>query len=184
MLSTMQSQPKIKSTLDQKPSITLFYNKTKVDVDTLDKMVRSYFTKRVARKWPLVLFYNTVDICAINAFVIWQGLNYENGSMRMKQRRKFLVSLEKELCGITEEEHLVAPIFATRNGNVNLAENDASLNKRVRYTLCDRKKDQKCQSLCSRYGKHISCNLEKSNKPIDRKFEKTRKMCVVSKLSY
>ena len=184
MLSTMQSQPKIKRTLNQKPSVTLLHNKTKVDVDTLDKMVRSYFTKRVTRKWPLVLFYNTVDVSAINAFVIWQGLNYENGNMRMKQRRKFLISLEKELCGITEKEHLAAPIFATRNGNVTLAGNGASLNKRVRCTLCDRKKDQKCQSLCSRYGKHISCNLEKSSKSIECKFEKTKKTCVVSKLSY
>ena len=41
MLSTMHSQPEIESTLDQKPSIILFHNKTKGDVDTLDKMVRS-----------------------------------------------------------------------------------------------------------------------------------------------
>ena len=41
MLSTMHSQPAIESTSDQKPSIILFYSKTKGDVDTLDRKVRS-----------------------------------------------------------------------------------------------------------------------------------------------
>jgi len=58
MLSTMQSQPEIESTSDQKPSIILFYNKTKGDVDTLDRMLRSYSIKCMTRRWPLVLFYN------------------------------------------------------------------------------------------------------------------------------
>ena len=46
MLSTMHSQPEIESTLNQKPNIIQFYNKTKDGVDTLDRMVRSYSTKR------------------------------------------------------------------------------------------------------------------------------------------
>ena len=41
MLSTMHSQPEIESTSDQKPSIILFYSKTKGGVDTLDRKVRS-----------------------------------------------------------------------------------------------------------------------------------------------
>ena len=48
------------------------------------------------------------------------------------------------MCIVTEEVHPVAPISANRNGNVTLAGNGALLNKRVRFTLCDRKKDQKC----------------------------------------
>ena len=45
MLLTMNSQPDIESMSNQKPSIILFYNKTKDGVDTLDRMVRSYTTK-------------------------------------------------------------------------------------------------------------------------------------------
>ena len=66
MLSTMHSQPEIESTLDQKSSIILFYNKTKGGVDTLDRMVRSYSTKRTTRRWPLVLFYNVIDVSTVN----------------------------------------------------------------------------------------------------------------------
>ena len=135
MLSTMRSQPEIESTSDQKPSIILFYNKTKGDVDTLDRMVRSYSTKRTTRRWPLVLFYNVIDVSTINAFIIWQGINHENGSIYMRQRKKFLISLGREPCGITEEAQSVAPASATRKREVTLAGNGASLNKRARCTL-------------------------------------------------
>ena len=65
----------------------------------------------------------------------------------MRQRRKFLISPGKELCGVTEEAHPVAPISANRNGNVTLTGNGASLYKRARCTLYDEKKDQKCRSI-------------------------------------
>ena len=74
-------------------------------------MVRSHSTKRTTRRCPLVLFYNVIDVITINAFIIWQGINHENGNIYMRQRRKFLISLEKELCGITEEAQPVAPIL-------------------------------------------------------------------------
>jgi len=70
MLSTMHSQPEIKSTSDQKPSVILFYTKTKGSIDTLHRMVRSYFTKRMTRRSTLVLFYNMIDVSAINVFII------------------------------------------------------------------------------------------------------------------
>jgi len=140
----MHSQPDIESTSDQKPSIIMFYNKTKGGVDTLDRMVRSYSTKRMTRRWPLVLFYNTNDVSAINAFIIWQGIIHENGNTCMRQRRNFLICLGKELCGITDEAQPVAQISATRKRNVTPAGNGTSLNTRARCTLCDRKKDRKC----------------------------------------
>ena len=50
-----------------------------------------------------------------------RGIDYENGNICMRQRGKFLISLAKELCGVTEEAHPAAPISANRNGNVTLA---------------------------------------------------------------
>ena len=147
ILSMMHSQPKIESTLDQEPSIILFYKKAKGGFDTLDGMMKSYSIKRMTRRLPLVLLYNKIDVSAINAFIIWQGIDEENGNICRRQRRKFLISLGKELCGVTEEAHPVAPISANRNGNVTLAGNSASMNKRARCTLCDGKKDRKCRSI-------------------------------------
>ena len=80
MLSTMHSQPEIESTLDQKPSIILFRNKTKGGVGTLDRMLRSYFIKHITRRWPLVLFYTMIDVSTINAFM--QGINHDSGAFR------------------------------------------------------------------------------------------------------
>ena len=73
----------------------------------------------------------------------------------MRQKRTFLISLRKELCGITKDAQPVALIFAARKRNVTLAKNGALLNKILRCTLRDQKKDQKCQSLCSKCGKHV-----------------------------
>ena len=98
----------------------------------------------MTRRWPLVLFYNMIDVSTINAFM--QGINHENGNICMRQRKKFLINVEKELCRITEEAQPVAPVSVTRKRKVTLSENGASLKKRARCTLCD----QKCQSLCSR----------------------------------
>ena len=77
VLSTMHSQPEIESTSDQKPSIILFHNKTKDGVGTLDRMLKSYSIKRMTRRWPLVLFYNMIDVSTINAFM--QGINHNGG---------------------------------------------------------------------------------------------------------
>ena len=112
-------------------------------------MVRLYSTKHMTRRWPLVLLYeyNKINVSAINAFIIWQGIDHENGNICRRQKRKFLISLGKQLCGVTEEAHLVASISANRNRNVTLAGNGALLNKRTRCTLCDGKKDQKFLSI-------------------------------------
>ena len=105
ILSMMHSQPKIESTSDQKPSIILSYKKTKGGNDTLDGMVTSYSAKRMTRKWPFVLLYmyNKINVSAINVLIIWQGIDHENGNICIRQRQKFLISLGKELCGVTEE---------------------------------------------------------------------------------
>ena len=80
MLSTMHSHPEIESTLDQKPSIILFHNKTKGGVGTLDRMLRSYSIKGMTRKWPIVLFHNMIAVSTINAFM--QGINHDGGLFR------------------------------------------------------------------------------------------------------
>ena len=94
-----------------------------------------------------------IDVSTINAFM--EGINHENGNICVRQRKIFLISVGKELCGITEEAHSVALVSATKKRKVTLAGNGASLDKRARYTLCDREKDRKCQFLCSRWGKHV-----------------------------
>ena len=108
--------------MDRKPSITLFYNKTKDGVDTLDRMVRSYSTKHMTRRWPLVLFYYMIDVSTINAFITWQGINHENGNMRMSQRRKFLISFGKNCTELQKKYILLHQFLQPEMGMLLLLE--------------------------------------------------------------
>ena len=35
-----------------------------------------------------------IDVSATNAFIIWKGIYHENGNMCIRQKIKFLISLE------------------------------------------------------------------------------------------
>jgi len=50
--------------------MVLDYNASKAGVDTMDQMVRTYTSKRMTRRWPMVFFYNVLDVSALNAFII------------------------------------------------------------------------------------------------------------------
>ncbi len=48
----------------------LLYNKTKIGVDMMDQMVDDYISRRQTRRWPMRIFYNIIDIAALNAYII------------------------------------------------------------------------------------------------------------------
>jgi hypothetical protein len=54
----------------RKPEIIMDYNATKGGVDNLDKLVTGYSCKRRTLRWPLVIFFNILDISDYNAVVI------------------------------------------------------------------------------------------------------------------
>ena len=89
MLSTMYALPDISSTsCEKKPEVILYYNSTKSGVDILDRMVWTYTSKRMTRRWPVALFYNMLDVSAVNAYVVWQQLQGENSSCFSKKKEK------------------------------------------------------------------------------------------------
>ena len=106
MLSTMHSLPEIASNYaEKKPEVILYYNSTKSGVDILDRMVRTYTCKRMTRRWPVALFYNMIDVSAVNAYIEWQQLHGENNrNFSKKRRRKFLIHLGKELAGMSMQK--------------------------------------------------------------------------------
>jgi len=69
----------------------------------MDQMTRTYSCKRKTRRWPLVVFYNMLEISAINAYVIWKTLNRNWNSNKSHKRRLYLFQLRKELAGVSEE---------------------------------------------------------------------------------
>ena len=84
---------------EKKPEVITYYNATKGGVDTMDQMVRWFTTKRKTRRWPMVIFYNMLDISALNTFIVWMSLNKENYTAKRgnRLRRSLLISLAKEL---------------------------------------------------------------------------------------
>ena len=71
MLSTMHSQPDVDHNNEKKkPEMILYYNSTKGGVDTMDQMLRCYSVKRMTRRWPMVIFYNMIDVSALNGYII------------------------------------------------------------------------------------------------------------------
>lgn len=73
------------------------YNQTKYGVDAIDQCVGNYTVRRISRRWPLTVFYNLIDIAAINAMTIWLCQNPEWNLKRTSTRRHFLVELSKAL---------------------------------------------------------------------------------------
>ena len=104
LLSTLHSEPKVDTSNEQgKPEVILTYSETKAGVDTVYQMTRNYSCKRKTRRWSLVVFYNMLDISAINAYVIWKALNPNWNSKKSRKRRLYLLQLGKELAGVSEE---------------------------------------------------------------------------------
>jgi hypothetical protein len=86
----------------KKPEIIEFYKWSKAGVDTMDKMLGRYTTKRSTRRWPLAFFFNMLDIACLAAYILY----YENNKLLPKktyERRLFYRQLGRELCTIFVE---------------------------------------------------------------------------------
>ncbi|XP_076735180.1 uncharacterized protein LOC143414518 [Maylandia zebra] len=92
ILSSMHSVVQTDNTTKRKPNTVTLYNKTKCGVDVMDQMVREYTVRRGTRRWPVAVFYNMIDMAALNAHVLYQACT------GMKERQvDFLVELAREL---------------------------------------------------------------------------------------
>ena len=64
LLSTKHTGVRIKDNYQRVPETIAFYNKTKYGVD---QMARKYSVKARNFRWPLQVFFNILDLAAINA---------------------------------------------------------------------------------------------------------------------
>ncbi|CAF4656859.1 unnamed protein product [Rotaria sp. Silwood2] len=76
------------------------YNQTKAGVDAIDQCIENYTVHRISRRWPMVVFYNMIDIAAINAMTIWLCQNSSWNVKRTSTRRIFLTQLSKALTNL------------------------------------------------------------------------------------
>lgn len=98
LLSTLHHTGEIDVNNKNKSEINLFYNSTKGGVDVLDQMAHAFSAKRKSNRWPVVQFYNLIDVCGIAAKVIWLNL-YPNWNIKKTniRRKLFLKDLVQEM---------------------------------------------------------------------------------------
>ena len=117
--------------------MVLDYNASKAGVDTMDKMDRTYTSKRMIRIWPMVLVYNLRDVSTLNAFIIWIHLNPNSMNGILYKRRIFLTELGKQL--VKDNAVIKSPISSSPS---SAGANPAG-RKRGRCVLCPRSKNVK-----------------------------------------
>lgn len=178
LLSTEHHDDKITGEdTDYKPEIILHYNETKGSVDTMDKMVNEYSVKRSTKRWPFVLFQNTIDIACLNSFVLWVTKNPQLSKIASHKRRAYLLDMGQQLIkpyverrlqsGVTFHKRILDAMYnfigtLDPGPSTTINDNQKSMGRCV---LCPRKYDKKSRSTCSRC-KNFVCSNHHSTKKI------------------
>ncbi|XP_066532042.1 zinc finger MYM-type protein 2 isoform X1 [Hoplias malabaricus] len=93
ILSTKHQRISTDNSEKRLPETIAYYNGTKSGADVMAQMARLFSVKGSTRFWPLVVFYNILDLAAINAHILYKQC------MKIKiSRRKFIRQMVKELC--------------------------------------------------------------------------------------
>lgn len=97
MLSTLHDIAEVFDDEKKLPTMIHDYNQTKFGVDVMDQCVNNYSVRRISKRWPMLVFFNLIDIAAINALTLWicQNPNWQNRKKHI--RRLFLEELAKSL---------------------------------------------------------------------------------------
>ena len=78
----------------KKPELILFYNANKVGVDCFDQMACLCITRSASRRWPVAVWNNSLDIAAINSYLL-----YKRATSNRITRRQFILMLVENLLG-------------------------------------------------------------------------------------
>lgn len=166
LLSTMHDDKAVDDnsvSFKKKPEIIKYYNKTKGGVDTMDQMVRTYSCKRRTRRWPMVLWYNVLDVATLNAYTIFTAHHPDYMGGVTNARRLFLKELVKELVmpymkrrleGMPLlQSHIIEAMgrcgIEKQNTRPQEDIRQEGQSKRKRCRICPAAKDRKVSSWCS-----------------------------------
>ena len=164
---------------NQKPSIIHYYNSTKSGVDNLDHMVTLTSCKRRTNRWPMVLFFNMLDVAGVASYIVWMANNPQwMQTNKNGRRRAYLMELGKSLVipHLTRRSQTPQLVSSVRSvidvvqkqltgprdqppalGNApEVAYGGARQEaKRKRCHLCDRTADKKVNRRCSNCSKPV-----------------------------
>lgn len=137
------------------------------------QMISTYSCRRKTRQWPLALFFNMMDISALNAYIVWTAIDPAWHQGMSHRRRLFLEELGKKLVTpqIARRQHLpktpesTSLILEAQVGSSNPTIDSASSTSttspsciptthvRRQCVLCPTRKVVFCT--CKNCGKHV-----------------------------
>ena len=92
MMSSLHSCVSVGNDKKKISETVAFYNSTKYGVNVLDQMARKYSVNAGSRRWPVQVWYNILDLAAINSWVLYKSITGKQLS-----RKHFILQLAKEL---------------------------------------------------------------------------------------
>uniref|UniRef100_A0A182PA22 PiggyBac transposable element-derived protein domain-containing protein n=1 Tax=Anopheles epiroticus TaxID=199890 RepID=A0A182PA22_9DIPT len=148
---------------DQQIKLVELYNRTKTTIRTIQQMCVQFSVVRSTRQWPLAVFFNLLNLSAINAWCIYRMNRPEEGKLL---RRDFLVTMALDLLrpqarrrlynktiprllkqrigmflGMSREEYETVPVLSNRKDS------------RGRCYLCGRARNKTTRISCNGCGK-------------------------------
>uniref|UniRef100_UPI00358F4BCF piggyBac transposable element-derived protein 4-like n=1 Tax=Myxine glutinosa TaxID=7769 RepID=UPI00358F4BCF len=168
-LSTLHHEKSImEGSIKNQPEIITYYNSTKGGVDVMDQMVHNYSCKRQTKRWPLVLWYNILDVASLNAYVLYTSQHPECNPGLMHKRRLFLKELVLELVTPQMQSRLDDNPRLPRNIITSLevfgvtqpsarstGGHEQGPPKRRRCFYCSSSKDRKSNVMCKKCEQHV-----------------------------
>jgi hypothetical protein len=91
LLSSSHTDNRIAHDEMKKPLLIFDYNEKKGGVDTFDENIEEFTTRRKTVRWPLLLFYNMIDVATNNAYILMKRNGYS------KSKKQFLKQLSFDL---------------------------------------------------------------------------------------
>lgn len=166
VMSTMHKDASLSTREDMKPQMILDYNATKGGVDNLDKVTATYSCQRKTARWPLVVFYNIVDVSAYNAYVLWIEINQQWNASKLYRRRLFLEELGKALVTPKIQNRarparapaaaaVITKVQGRASDQPTMDPSDTGAKKRKRCQVCPSRDDSKTSTCCVRCKKYI-----------------------------
>lgn len=191
LLSTMRSDTAVNDDEKKKSKIILSYNKYKAGVDTMDQMITRYTTQRHTQRWPVVMFFNMLDISLLASYFLY----YMNNNMLPKktnQQRLFMRQMSEELAkpmienGYSNKQVMrnhsytiaiesffqIGPLFVGENQELDSAPRDQTGRKKIIGScyICYR------QAIKKRRKTRKSC--DECEKPVCDKHSKQFRKCI------
>lgn len=150
ILSSLHENVSFSDGAKKLPETIAYYNSTKYGVDIVDQMARLYSTKVSSRRWPLQMFYNVLDLAAINAVTL-----YKKVTGRKISRHEFLLKLVEQIQNVITSDHNQANDESGEDLELVVDSKTAKKGRQNCQVQCSKKTRNKTSSTCSKCKRFV-----------------------------